>query len=180
MLIMLLPITALATSFSGGLGSSASPYLISTATDLAQLSTDVENGNSYSGVFFQMTDNINLNSGVTFTFDADTGFVTVTNGIKTFYLGTGVKGDTSGTIAGTAGMIYSDTAMTTGTDTIGLHGRPSVYYISIVHGHHGEHVHQRVKPNAVGDWSQIAPRKMSVWSTASSLIASAEIPRAVL
>lgn len=142
MVMAMLPSTALATStwngtiptadasdtFSGGDGSFATPYLISTAADLAQLSANVTAGTGYRGEFFEMTDNIDLNSGVTFTFVEDTGLDTVTNGTNTFYLGTGKKGDASGenttfdTTAGTAGTIYSsNTATAEGTDTIGLH-----------------------------------------------------------
>ena len=47
--------------FSGGNGSSATPYLISTAADLAQLAVNVNAGTSYSGIYFKLTDDIVLN-----------------------------------------------------------------------------------------------------------------------
>jgi hypothetical protein len=43
-------------AFSGGDGSSATPYSISTAADLAQLGANVNAGTSYSGVYFKMKD----------------------------------------------------------------------------------------------------------------------------
>jgi|GEM_PF-4659096 len=50
-------------TFSGGSGSSSGdPYLIATAADLAQLSANVNAGDTYSGVYFAMTADIYLNS----------------------------------------------------------------------------------------------------------------------
>jgi hypothetical protein len=141
MTMTLLPMTAWAVSawdgtspaadasyaFSGGDGSSATPYLISTAADLAQLAENVNAGIVHTNKSFVQTADIDLNSGVTFTFDPDTGLVTVTKGASTFYLGTGILGDASGAntvfdvATSTAGSIYSDTAGTAGADTIGLH-----------------------------------------------------------
>lgn len=48
-------------TFSGGDGSIATPYLISSAADLAQLAANVNAGTSYSDMYFMMTDNIVLN-----------------------------------------------------------------------------------------------------------------------
>lgn len=114
-------------TFSGGDGSYENPYLISTAADLAQLAVNINAGTNYTNKVFCQTDDIDLNSGVTFTFEADTGLVIVTDGINTFYLGTGIKGDDSGgnntfdATAGTAGTIYeNNTTTTVGSDTIGL------------------------------------------------------------
>ena len=75
-------------AFSGGDGSSATPYLISTAADLAQLAINISTGTNYTNKIFKQTDDIDLNSGVTFTFEPDTGLVAVTYGANTFYLGT--------------------------------------------------------------------------------------------
>ena len=50
-----------ATSFAGGTGTKEDPYQIATAEQLAKLSVDVSNGNSYTGMFFKLTDNIDLN-----------------------------------------------------------------------------------------------------------------------
>jgi len=121
--------TANATAtFSGGDGSITTPYIINTAADLALLSANVTAGTTYSGEYFNLTDDIDLNSGVTFSaLDADTGLVTVTNGTTTLYLGTGIKGDISSanttfdTTASTAGAIYCDKLGASGTDTIHLH-----------------------------------------------------------
>ena len=49
-----------ATSFGGGTGSSSSPYLISTAEQLAYLANRVNSGTSYSGSYFKQTADINL------------------------------------------------------------------------------------------------------------------------
>lgn len=46
-------------TFSGG-GTSSNPYLISSSTDLKNLSANVNNGTSYSGEYFVMTNNIGL------------------------------------------------------------------------------------------------------------------------
>lgn len=46
-------------TFSGG-GTSSNPYLISSSTDLKNLSTNVNNGTTYSNKYFAMTANINL------------------------------------------------------------------------------------------------------------------------
>lgn len=50
-----------AGSFSFGNGTSSSPYLISTGKELAYLASQVNSGNSYEGVYFQLVNNINLN-----------------------------------------------------------------------------------------------------------------------
>ena len=50
-------------AFSGGDGKSASPYIISTAADLAQLSANVESGMNYKDMHFKMQNDIALNSG---------------------------------------------------------------------------------------------------------------------
>lgn len=51
-----------ASTFSGGSGSPGDPYLISTASALAQLSVNVNNGLNYSGRYFKMTADIVLNN----------------------------------------------------------------------------------------------------------------------
>lgn len=50
-----------ATSFSGD-GTSKNPYKISTAGQLAKLSKDVNGGNSYSGKYFHLMNNIDLSA----------------------------------------------------------------------------------------------------------------------
>lgn len=50
-----------------GKGSKEAPYIISTDLELAKLAHDVTNGKSqtmYSGKYFQLSDNINLNKGI--------------------------------------------------------------------------------------------------------------------
>ena len=50
--------------YGGGSGTKSDPYIINTPQHLANLAYMVNNGNSYSGVYFKMTNNIVLNSGV--------------------------------------------------------------------------------------------------------------------
>lgn len=106
-------------------------YHIGTPADLAGLSNLVSFSDSegsgqsaaltFSGETIVLDSDIELNSGVTFTFAADTGLVTVANGEDAFYLGTGVKGNTDGgntTFDGTAsvtGTVYTDEAGTAGS-----------------------------------------------------------------
>lgn len=48
--------------FGGGLGTSGNPYLINSATHLATIATNVNNGTTtYSGIYFKMTSDININ-----------------------------------------------------------------------------------------------------------------------
>lgn len=46
----------------GGNGSSGTPYTISDAVGLAKLATNVNNGNSYQGIYFTLTADINLSA----------------------------------------------------------------------------------------------------------------------
>ena len=52
-----------AKEFKGN-GTKNSPYLISDASELRKLAKDVENGNSYSGKYFKMTNDITINKNV--------------------------------------------------------------------------------------------------------------------
>ena len=52
---------ASAEGFSGGDGSSGSPYLISSESDLQQLATGVNGGTTYADSYFKLTQNIILN-----------------------------------------------------------------------------------------------------------------------
>ncbi len=53
---------SIATSFAGGSGTQEDPYLISNGSELAYLAQEVNNGNnSYSGVYFKLTNDIYLN-----------------------------------------------------------------------------------------------------------------------
>lgn len=52
---------SVAGSFSGGSGSATDPYLISNAGQLAYLAQQVNGGNTYSGYYFSLTGDINLN-----------------------------------------------------------------------------------------------------------------------
>ena len=52
-----------AKEFKGN-GTKSSPYLISDASELRKLAKDVENGNSYSGKYFKMTNDITINKNV--------------------------------------------------------------------------------------------------------------------
>ena len=49
-----------ASSYDGGNGTLSSPYIISTASQLALLAYNVNNGNTYSGKYFQQTADISL------------------------------------------------------------------------------------------------------------------------
>lgn len=51
-----------AADFAGGTGTEADPYQIATAEQLAKLSKDVSEGNEYQGMFFEITENIDLSS----------------------------------------------------------------------------------------------------------------------
>lgn len=49
-----------ATDFAGGTGTKTDPYQINTAEQLAKISKDVGEGNTYQGTYFLLTDNIDL------------------------------------------------------------------------------------------------------------------------
>ena len=56
-----------AETYAGGKGTKEDPYLISSDLQLAKLAHDVTNGKSqtmYSGIYFQLSENINLNKGI--------------------------------------------------------------------------------------------------------------------
>lgn len=52
-----------AATFSGGNGTEKSPYLIEDSTDLNQLRTDVNNGNTYANTYFELAPNKEINVG---------------------------------------------------------------------------------------------------------------------
>ena len=54
----------IATSFSGGDGSRANPFLILDGSELAYLREQVNSGNSYDGNYFQITGDIDLNNRI--------------------------------------------------------------------------------------------------------------------
>lgn len=56
-----------------GNGTADSPYIIKSADNLKELSTDVRNGNSYNGTYFVLGDNIDMN-GVTIKPIGDSNF----------------------------------------------------------------------------------------------------------
>ena len=53
---------SIATSFSGGDGTQEKPYLILDGSELAYLRSQVNNGITYDGVYFQLVGDINLNN----------------------------------------------------------------------------------------------------------------------
>lgn len=59
LVLVMLPVVAMA--FEGS-GTSADPYLIQTKADLAQLAAYVNGGTSYSGKYFKLANDINLNN----------------------------------------------------------------------------------------------------------------------
>ena len=114
-------------SYSGGSGTETDPYQISTADDLKIFASLVNSGTDYTDTYFKQTANINLNEGVTFTFDADTGLVEVAKqGETAYWLGTGTKGNDSGanttfdTTASVAGIVYTNQTGTTGSASFEL------------------------------------------------------------
>ncbi|MBR1990418.1 MAG: hypothetical protein IJ987_08065 [Firmicutes bacterium] len=86
-LVFMAPVAADAV-YSGGEGTSASPYQISTVDDLKNLSTAVSSGTSYSGKFFTLTEDLDLenkewtpigNSNKKFSGNFDGGYHTISN-----------------------------------------------------------------------------------------------------
>ena len=65
-------------------------------TTLYKFAQDVNSGNKYEGYTVKLANNIILNEGVIYSFDKDTGLVEVNKNGSKFYIGTGYKGDTSG------------------------------------------------------------------------------------
>ena len=64
LLLNLLLILTAATAWAwDGSGTSDAPYLITNAEDLNQLASDVNGGNSYSGKYFEMTNDIQFTGG---------------------------------------------------------------------------------------------------------------------
>ena len=49
-------------SFASGSGTENDPYVINTSSELAYLAQQVNNGNSFSGVYFVITSDLNINS----------------------------------------------------------------------------------------------------------------------
>ena len=52
--------SATPTDYSGGTGTSEDPYIISTVQDLEKLANNVNNGNTYSGYYFNLSNDISL------------------------------------------------------------------------------------------------------------------------
>ncbi|MFI3163676.1 MAG: GLUG motif-containing protein [Bacillota bacterium] len=107
----------------------SSPYTISSASDLAGLANIVNGADdktaySFSGDKIILANDIDLNSGYTFEFDADTGLIAIKkdNSIVA-YQGTGIAGDGSGTnsdfdtAASTAGAYYNTSETADGNIT---------------------------------------------------------------
>ncbi len=57
---VVMPVSAVDSTFGGGTGTEDNPYVISTAEHLSQLAADVNGGNNYSDKYFQMTNDITL------------------------------------------------------------------------------------------------------------------------
>ncbi|MGN0106816.1 MAG: hypothetical protein ACI4A5_03855, partial [Hominilimicola sp.] len=110
-------ISASASTFSGGSGTSSDPYLISTADDLKQLATDVNGGTTYSGKYFKMTANIDLNPGKTIAPDS----ADLTSAAQWTPIGTGSTKSFQGNFNGdnhTISGVYVDTT----SSYVGLFG----------------------------------------------------------
>lgn len=61
-LVLLTASSVWAQQFSGGSGTSNAPYQISSTVDLDRLATNVNNGTSYSGTYFVLTQDITYNT----------------------------------------------------------------------------------------------------------------------
>ena len=124
-LTMLAPCTGmLATAFAvdglTGEGTPESPFLIGTAQELTAFAGLVNGGQKT--LCAELTEDIYLNDE-TFTFDKDTGLVKVTDGTNTAYIGTGIKGNKSGSNAtfdaraSIRGYWYASDTSTTSSET---------------------------------------------------------------
>jgi hypothetical protein len=65
LITMSMPVTFAAESRWTGSGTSDSPYQISSQADLEAINTGLSANNDYANVYFQITDNINLDSSWT-------------------------------------------------------------------------------------------------------------------
>lgn len=101
MLLCAMPMSVIAEALSTGLKTDASgAYLIGTADELfafAELAkstaeADKSAGSARTALSAKLTADINLNPGVTFTYDHATGLVTAAKGDKSCKMGTGMKG----------------------------------------------------------------------------------------
>ena len=99
------------SAFSGGDGSTVSPYQISSKADLQQLATDVNGGNSYEGKYFALTQNIDL-GGTAWTpiGNSHNPFSGIFNGVSKTINGLKVSIDND-YYAGLFGLISGDKAM---------------------------------------------------------------------
>lgn len=84
-----------AEGFAGGDGSEEDPFRIENAAQLAYFRDQVNTNHYFSNQYVRLCADIRLNDE-TFTFLPDTGLVKVTDGKNIAYLGTGMKGDNSG------------------------------------------------------------------------------------
>ncbi len=84
-----------AESFERGSGTSADPYIIANAQQLAYFASKVNGGTTYKGKYIKLESDIRLNDE-SFSFNPDTGLVKFTDGINTAFLSTGISGDNSG------------------------------------------------------------------------------------
>ncbi len=69
-LVLLTASSVWAQQFSGGSGTSDAPYQISSTVDLDQLATNVNSGTSYSGTYFELTQDITYNTSTENNFTA--------------------------------------------------------------------------------------------------------------
>ena len=53
---------SVSSGFNSGIGTLEDPYIVATASELAYLAQEVNNGNSFENIHFKISDNINLNS----------------------------------------------------------------------------------------------------------------------
>lgn len=106
-------------AFSGGDGTDSNPYLISSVADLQTLATDVNSGTSYSGQYFQLTQNLDL-SGEDWTPIGNSSYSfqgTFDGGFHTIY---GLTINASSRYCGLFGRLYNATICNLGLESVNI------------------------------------------------------------
>lgn len=85
----------IADRFAAGDGSADDPYQIATPAQLAYFAQLVNEGNDFAFKHVVLTSDLYLNDE-TFSFDADSGMILVSDGRNQRYFGTGIAGDAGG------------------------------------------------------------------------------------
>ena len=112
---------SVATSFAGGTGTEADPFLISTAAQLAYFSQRVNSGTTYEGDYIKLTQDIllnEMNAGGTFVSEEPTEFTCIGNNGST----TGNSGGFMGTFDGNGNRVIGLYINQPNLDNQGLFG----------------------------------------------------------